>query len=55
MLCVISLIFLFIVIAQLEIGSIGFGQAIFYGGYGLLMFYYTSIPYWTENQKKGKK
>lgn len=54
MLCIVSLIFLFIVMAQLETGNLGFGQAIFYGGYGVLMFYYTSIPYWTENQKRRK-
>ena len=46
MLCVISFIFVFIVVAQLEGGDITFGQAIFYGFYGLLMFYHTSKKYW---------
>ena len=50
MLCVISFIFIFVIVAQLEGGSITTTQAIFYGAYGLLMFYHTSKPYWTENQ-----
>ena len=36
MLCVISFIFVFVIVAQLEGGDITFGQAIFYGFYGLL-------------------
>ena len=52
MLCVISFIFIFVIVAQLEGGSITATQAIFYGAYGLLMFYHTSKPYWTENQNK---
>ena len=55
MLCVISFIFLFFVVAQLEGGSITIGQAIFYGAYGLLMFYHTSKTYWTENQGKNRR
>lgn len=55
MFCVLSLIFIFIVISQLETGAIDIGQAIAYGAYGLLMFYYTSKPYWSENRKKGGK
>ena len=54
MLCVISFIFIFVIVAQLEGGSITTTQAIFYGAYGLLMFYHTSKPYWTENQEKNK-
>lgn len=54
MLCVISFIFVFGIVAQLEANVITVGQAIFYGAYGLLMFYHTSKPYWSENQKKGK-
>ena len=56
MLCVISFIFVFLVVAQLESGSITVGQAIFYGAYGLLMFYHTSKPYWNyEEYKKNQK
>lgn len=36
MLCVISFIFIFVVIAQTETGDITSGQALFYGLYGLL-------------------
>ena len=54
MLCFISFIFILVIVAQLESGSITAGQAIFYGAYGLLMFYHTSKPYWTENQEKNK-
>lgn len=55
MLCFLSFIFIFIVVAQLEADTITVGQAIFYGAYGLLMFYHTSKPYWTENQEKNQK
>lgn len=55
MLCIISFIFIFIIIAQLENGDITKGQAIFYGIYGLLMFYHTSKPYWTENYEKNQR
>ncbi len=59
MFCVISFIFIFVIVAQLEGGSITVGQAIFYGFYGLLMFYYTSKPYWNyeeyEKNRKNKK
>lgn len=58
MLCVISFIFLFVVVGQIESGSITSGQAIFYSIYGLIMFYNTSKKYWnyTENTniKKGE-
>ncbi len=59
MLAFISFLFVFCIAGQIETGTITTGQAIFYGGYGLLMFYHTSKPYWTENieheknQKKG--
>lgn len=52
MLCFISFIFVFVIVAQLESNTITIGQAIFYGTYGLLMFYHTSKPYWIENQNK---
>ncbi len=60
MLCVISFIFIIVIVAQLEAGRITAGQSIFYGIYGLLMFYYTSKPYWNykeylQNKKKGRK
>lgn len=55
MFCLISFIFIFIIVGQLEVGVINLGQAITYGAYGLLMFYYTSKPYWSENRKKGGK
>lgn len=51
MLCIISFIFIFVIVAELESGSITTGQAIFYSLYGLLMFYHTSKPYWKENQE----
>ena len=59
MLCVISFIFVFVIVAQLESGDITIGQAIFYGFYGLLMFYNTSKKYldysnYTEKKKGGK-
>jgi len=47
MLCFISFIFVFVIVAQLESNTITIGQAIFYGAYG-----HTSKPYWTENQNK---
>lgn len=46
MLAVISLIFVFVIVAQLESGDITIGQTIFYGFYGLCMFYHTSKKYW---------
>lgn len=52
MLCVISLIFIFLIVGALEAESITIGQAILYGAYGILMFYHTSKPYWTEKQNK---
>ena len=53
MLTIISFIFIFIVVGQLESGDITSGQAILYAAYGLLMFYHTSKKYWnyTENTK----
>ena len=55
MLALISFIFIFVVVAQLESDSITMGQAIFYGAYGLLMFYHTIKPYWTENKKNNRR
>ncbi len=55
MLCVISFIFVFVIVAQLEGGDITFGQAIFYGFYGLLMFYHTSKKYWNYEEPKRMK
>ena len=52
MLCAISLIFIASIISSLEANTISTIQAIFYSAYGLLMFYHTSKPYWTENQNK---
>lgn len=54
MLCAISLIFIASIISSLEADAITVGQAIFYSAYGLIMFYHTSKPYWSENRKKGK-
>ena len=50
MFCVISFIFILLVVGQLESGSITTTQAIFYGAYGLLMFYHTSKPYWNYEE-----
>lgn len=55
MFCFISFIFIFSVVAQLEADSITLGQALFYGVYGLLMFYYSSKPYWNYDESKNKK
>ena len=55
MMCFMSLIFVFTIVGQLENNYIEFGQAIFYLAYGLIMFWHTSKPYWSENQKKGGK
>lgn len=56
MLCVISFIFIFSIVGALEADSITVGQAIWYGAYGLLMFYHTSKPYWNyEEYEKSKK
>ena len=52
MLCVISLIFVLIIVGQLEADSISIGQALIYTSYGILMFYHTSKPYWTKEQNK---
>ncbi len=52
MLCSISFMFLLLIVSQLESDIITIQQAIIYAGYGLLMFYYTSKPYWTESQGK---
>ena len=46
MLCVISFIFILSVVGSLEADTITIGQAIWYGFYGLLMFYHTSKKYW---------
>ena len=56
MLCLISFIFLLSVVGSLEADTITFGQAIWYGAYGLLMFYHTSKKYWDyEEYQKTKK
>ena len=55
MLCFISFIFIFVIVAQLESNIITVGQAIWYGFYGLLMFYHTSKKYWVYEQSKNKK
>lgn len=62
MLCVISFIFMFVVIAQTECGSLTSGQALFYGLYGLLMLHHTSKRYWDydkyikeKNKNGGRK
>lgn len=54
MLAMISLIFLLIVIGQLEADMISNSQAIIYGAYGLLMFYHTSKKYWNYKEPKNK-
>lgn len=55
MLCIISFIYIFTVVSQLETDKITVGQFIFYALYGLLMFFHTSQPYWTENRNKRRK
>lgn len=56
MLAIISIIFLFIIIGQLEADTISSSQAIIYGIYGLIMFYNTSKKYWEyEEENKNKK
>lgn len=52
MLCLVSFMFLLLIVSQLEVDIITAQQAIIYSVYGLLMFYHTSKPYWTENQGK---
>lgn len=52
MLAIISLIFLFIVIGQLEADMISNSQAIIYATYGLIMFYNTSKKYWHYSEHK---
>lgn len=52
MLCLISFIFVFIIVGQLEADAISVGQALICLSYGLLMFYQTSKPYWTKEQNK---
>lgn len=51
MFCLISFIFIFLIVSQLETGTISYMQAIIYGSYGLLMFYHTSKPYWYYKNK----
>ncbi len=55
MLCLISFIFVLTVVGALEADSITFGQALWYGFYGLLMFYHTSKKYWVYEESKNKK
>ena len=49
MFCLFSMIFIFVIASQFETGMINNLQFWFYSIYGLLMLYYTSKPYWTEN------
>ena len=55
MLTIISLIFVLIVIGQLEADMISNSQALIYGAYGLIMFYHTSKKYWNYEESKNKK
>lgn len=55
MFCLFSFIFILIIVNQLESDLINNIQFMFYSIYGLLMFYYTSKPYWTKNIEKDKK
>ena len=56
MFCLMSFIFVFVIVGQLEAGSITTVQAIFYEAYVLLMFYHTSKSYWKcEKSKENKK
>lgn len=52
MLAIISLIFLLIIIGQLEADVITSSQAVIYGIYGLIMFYNTSKKYWDYSQNE---
>lgn len=56
MLCFISFIFVLCVHSASEAEAITLGQAIFCEIYGLLMFYHTSKPYWTnsEDERRNK-
>lgn len=54
MFCLLSFIFILAVVSQLDSGMISNSQYWFFSIYGLLMFYYTSKPYWTENIEKEK-
>ena len=51
MLCIISFIFIFLVVAQLEAGSISIVQALLFGIYGLIVCNYTSKPYSRQYKK----
>jgi len=55
MLCAISLIFIASIVSAMEADTITATQAILYSVYGLIMFWHTSKPYWSENQKRQKK
>lgn len=55
MLCAISLIFIFTVVGAYEVNTITTAQAIWFFMYGLIMFYHTSKPYWSQNNQGGKK
>lgn len=55
MLAIISLIFLLIIIGQLEADTISSSQAIIYGIYGLIMFYNTSKKYWDYEENKNEE
>lgn len=53
---IISFIFIFVIVAELENGDITTGQAIFCTIYGLIMFYHTSKKYWDyDKYQKSKK
>lgn len=55
MFCLLSFIFITMVVMQLVNGYINTVIGIIYIVYGFIMFYQTSKPYWTENIEKDKK
>lgn len=55
MLCFVSFIFILVINSALEAESITLGQAIFCEIYGLLMFYHTSKPYWTNSEDERRE
>ena len=55
MFCLLSFIFVLVIVNEFDTGMINNAQFVFYSIYGLLMFYYTSKQYWTENIEKNIK
>ena len=55
MFCLFSFIFILVIVNEFDTGMINNTQFAFYSIYGLLMFYYTSKLYWTENIEKNEK